>query len=529
MATQTTLGNSRDLSDAKSPWTGFSLGCCGDRTLTALINFLWLPPLRSIQRVQPPANQDRDRWDNPLAARYASAEMTGLWSDNHRYTLWRQVWLALAEGEAELGLPISSQQLAEMRAHLDTIDFSKAADYERRMRHDVFAHLHAFADDCPAARPIIHLGATSAFVTDNTDLVLIRESLDLVAARLATVIERLSAQALATKDLVCLGRTHLQPAQPTTIGKRICLWIHDLLLDLEEITHRRKLLRARGVKGTTGTQASFLELFGGDHARVRRLDELVAAKLGFHSSYEVTGQTYTRKIDSQVVTALAGLSESCHKAGNDLRLAAAWGEMEEPFEKDQVGSSAMPYKRNPMRAERMCGLARFVMGLAVTAGQTAATQWLERTLDDSAPRRLVLPQAFLAADAQLVIYANIAGGLVVLPGGVRKNLEAHLPFLASEKILMAATTAGGDRQTLHEALRTHSHAATARIRDGHDNDLAARLVADPLFSGVDLAAAMRADDLAGRSAEQVVEFVAGAVRTALEDCPTRGPEAVLKV
>ena len=479
--------------------------------------------------MQPPVNQDRDRWDNPLAARYASAEMTGLWSDNHRYSLWRRVWLALAESEAELGLPISPHQLAEMRAHLDTIDFVKAADYEQRMRHDVFAHLHAFADDCPAARPIIHLGATSAFVTDNTDLVLIRESLDLVAARLATVIERLAEQALKTKDIVCLGRTHLQPAQPTTIGKRICLWIHDLLLDLEEVTHRRKLLRARGVKGMTGTQASFLELFGGDHARVRRLDELVALKLGFHSSYEVTGQTYTRKIDSQVVAALAGVSESCHKAGNDLRLAAAWGEMEEPFEKDQVGSSAMPYKRNPMRAERMCGLGRYVMGLAVTAGQTAATQWLERTLDDSAPRRLVLPQAFLATDAQLVIYANIGGGLVVLPGGVRKNLEAHLPFLASEKILMAATTAGGDRQTLHEALRTHSHAATARIREGHDNDLAARLAADPLFADVDLEAAMRPDDLAGRSSEQVVEFVAGAVGTALAYCPARGPEAVLKV
>ena len=288
-------------------------------------------------------------------------------------------------------------------------------------------------------------------------------------------------------------------------------------------------MRARGVKGTTGTQASFLELFAGDHAKVRRLDELVAQKLGFHSSYEVTGQTYTRKVDSQVCAALAGVSESTHKTGNDLRLAAAWGELEEPFEKEQVGSSAMPYKRNPMRAERRCGLARFVMGLAATAGQTAATQWLERTLDDSAPRRLVLPQALLATDAQLVIYANIAGGLVVLPGGIRRNLEAHLPFLASEKILMAATTAGGDRQTLHEALRTHSHAATARIRDGHPNDLAARLAADPLFQDVDIAAAMRADDLAGRAAQQVEDFVAEAVEVALATCPARGPESALKV
>jgi adenylosuccinate lyase len=475
------------------------------------------------------APDPRDRWDNPLAARYASAEMTRLWSDNHRYLLWRKTWLALAEAQAELGLPITAGQLAEMRAGLEPIDFGKAAEYERRMRHDVFAHLHTFGDACPSARPILHLGATSAFVTDNADLVLIRESLDLLTARLATVIERLAARALETKALVCLGRTHLQPAQPTTIGKRICLWIHDLLLDLEEITHRRKLLRARGVKGTTGTQASFLELFGGDHAKVRRLDELVAARLGFHSSYEVTGQTYTRKVDSQVVAALAGLAESTQKAGNDLRLAAAWGELEEPFENEQVGSSAMPYKRNPMRAERMCGLGRFVMGLAVTAGQTAATQWLERTLDDSAPRRLVLPQAFLATDAQLVLFANIAGGLVVLPGGIRRNLEAHLPFLASEKILMAGTTAGGDRQTLHEALRTHSHAATAAMREGRPNDLAARLATDPLFAEVDLEAAMHASDLAGRASSQVEEFVTGAVAAALADCPTRAAEAAVRV
>jgi adenylosuccinate lyase len=469
-------------------------------------------------------------WDNPLATRYASAEMTRIWSDNHRYRLWRETWLALAEAEAELGLPITREQLDEMRTALARpIDFAKAAEYERRMRHDVFAHLHAFGDACPKARPILHLGATSAFVTDNTDLILMRESLDLLVARLATVIERLAAKALETKSLVCLGRTHLQPAQPTTIGKRICLWIHDLLLDLEELTHRRKLLRARGVKGTTGTQASFLELFAGDHAKVRRLDEMVAAKLGFHSSYEVTGQTYTRKIDSQVIAALAGASESMHKAGNDLRLAAAWGELEEPFETEQVGSSAMPYKRNPMRAERMCGLARFVMGLAATAGQTAAVQWMERTLDDSAPRRLVLPQAFLATDAQLVIYANVAGGLVVLPGGIKRNLDAHLPFLASERILMAATKAGGDRQTLHEAIRTHSHAATARIRAGHDNDLVARLADDPLFGGIDLHAALAEPGLAGRAAEQVEEFVQGAVRTALAECPARVADAALRV
>jgi adenylosuccinate lyase len=471
----------------------------------------------------------RNVWENPLATRYASAEMARLWSDNHRYKLWRQTWLALAEAESELGLPVTREQLDEMRANLEPIDFAKAADYEKKTRHDVFAHLHTFGDACPKARPILHLGATSAFVTDNTDLMLMRDSLELVSARLATVIERLAEKATETRDIVCLGLTHLQPAQPTTIGKRICLWIHDLLLDLEEIDHRRRQLRARGAKGTTGTQASFLELFAGDHAKVRALDELVSRKLGFAASYDVTGQTYSRKIDSQVVSALAGISESTHKAGNDLRLSAASGELEEPFEQDQVGSSAMPYKRNPMRAERMCGLGRFVMGLAPTAGQTAAVQWFERTLDDSAPRRLVLPQAFLATDAQLVIYTNIAGGLVVLPGAIRRNLENQLPFLASERILMAATKGGGDRQTLHEALRQHSHAATAGIRQGLPNDLAARLAADPLFAAIDLEQAMDVRGLAGRASAQVEEFVAGPVRTALAAHPGRAAIANLRV
>ena len=471
----------------------------------------------------------RNVWENPLATRYASAEMARLWSDNHRYKLWRQTWLALAEAESELGLPVTREQLDEMRANLEPIDFAKAADYEKKTRHDVFAHLHTFGDACPKARPILHLGATSAFVTDNTDLMLMRDALELVSARLATVIERLAEKATETRDIVCLGLTHLQPAQPTTIGKRICLWIHDLLLDLEEIDHRRRQLRARGAKGTTGTQASFLELFAGDHAKVRALDELVSRKLGFAASYDVTGQTYSRKIDSQVVSALAGISESTHKAGNDLRLSAASGELEEPFEQDQVGSSAMPYKRNPMRAERMCGLGRFVMGLAPTAGQTAAVQWFERTLDDSAPRRLVLPQAFLATDAQLVIYTNIAGGLVVLPGAIRRNLENQLPVLASERILMAATKGGGDRQTLHEALRQHSHAATAGIRQGLPNDLAARLAADPLFAAIDLEQAMDVRGLAGRASAQVEEFVAGPVRTALAAHPGRAAIANLRV
>jgi len=475
------------------------------------------------------ATTSHDQWDNPLAARYASAEMASIWSNRHRYRLWREVWLALAECEAALGLPITPEQIAEMRANLEPIDFAKAAEYERRVRHDVFAHLHTFGDACPKARGIMHLGATSAYVTDNADLILLRESLDLLIARLATVIERLADRARETRAVVCLGRTHLQVAQPTTVGKRICLWIQDLLLDLEELQHRRRLLRARGVKGTTGTQASFLELFQGDHEKVRRLDGMVSKALGFDASYDVTGQTYSRKVDTQVLSAAAGICESAHKAGNDLRLAAAWGELEEPFEQEQVGSSAMPYKRNPMRAERMCGLGRFVMGLVATAAQTTAVQWMERTLDDSAPRRLVLPQAFLATDAVLVIYANIAGGLVTMPGIIAANLRPHLPFLASEKILMAATTAGGDRQELHEAIRRHSHAATAGLREGRPNDLAERLAADPLFASIDLAQAMNGLDLAGRAPEQVDEFLAGPVATALASCPRRAAAETLRV
>jgi adenylosuccinate lyase len=474
-------------------------------------------------------SEGTERWGNPLADRYASKEMAYIWSDRHRYGLWRRMWLALAEAEAEMGLPITPSQLDQMRSHLDTVDFAKAAAFERQTRHDVFAHLHTFGEDCPEAKPIMHLGATSAYVTDNTDLFLIRESLDLATARLATVIERLASKARETKSIICLGRTHLQPAQPTTIGKRICLWILDLLLDLEELHHRRAHLCARGVKGTTGTQASFLELFNGDHDKVRHLDELVSKKMGFEKSFPVTGQTYPRKIDSQVLATLGGIAESSHKAGNDLRIAAAWGELEEPFETDQVGSSAMPYKRNPMRAERMCGLSRFIMGLQQTASQTAAVQWYERTLDDSAPRRLVLPQAFLATDAVLVIYSNIAGGLVVLPGSIRRNLEQHIPFLASERLLMAATTAGGDRQELHEAIRRHSHAATAGIRDGRDNDLVERLAADPLFKNVDLQASLTIEGLEGRAVTQVDEFLDGPVKDALKKCPERTDESELRV
>ncbi len=333
-------------------------------------------------------------YSNPLIERYASREMAALWGPARKFGTWRRLWVALAEAEAELGLPITRKQIAELRAKVDDIDLAKAAEYERKLRHDVMAHVHTYGDACPGARGIIHLGATSCYVTDNTDLLLIREALELVRGRIAAVIAGLAEFARQYRDLACLGFTHLQPAQPTTVGKRACLWIYDLVSDLGEVEHRLSQLKARSVKGTTGTQASFLELFAGDHAKVRRLEELVATKLGFAKSYAVTGQTYSRKVDVQVLDTLGGVAVSAHKAATDLRLLQSRKEIEEPFETDQIGSSAMAYKRNPMRAERICGLARFVMSLQSSAAATAATQWLERTLDDSANRRLVLPQAF---------------------------------------------------------------------------------------------------------------------------------------
>jgi adenylosuccinate lyase len=451
-------------------------------------------------------------YDNPLATRYASREMAALWSPQRKFGTWRRLWLALAESEAELGLPVSLAQIAELAAHLDDIDFAAADAHERRLRHDVMAHVHAFGDQCPQARGIIHLGATSCFVTDNTDLLLMREALGLVQARLVRVIDRLATFAAEYRDLPCLGFTHLQPAQPTTVGKRATLWIYDLVLDLAEVEHRTAALRFRGAKGTTGTQASFLALFGGDHAKVRELERRVNAKMGFTESYAVTGQTYSRKVDAQVVATLSGIAQSAHKAGNDLRLLQSRKEVEEPFETEQIGSSAMAYKRNPMRAERICGLARYAMGLEAPMAQTAATQWLERTLDDSALRRLVLPQAFLAIDAMLVLYQNVASGLVVYPQVIARHLSEELPFMATENIMMAAVERGGDRQELHERIRQHSQAAAAVVKqEGRPNDLLDRLARDKAFAGVDLAGLADARQFVGRAAEQVDEFLAEVV------------------
>jgi adenylosuccinate lyase len=451
-------------------------------------------------------------YQNPLTSRYSSEEMSRTWSPQTKFSTWRQLWIALAEAQQELGLAITDEQIEEMRRYRDTINFAAAATYERKLRHDVMAHVHAFGDQCPAARPIIHWGATSCFVTDNTDLILLRSSLEFVRDRLVAVIDRLAKFATDTKDIACLGYTHLQPAQPTTVGKRACLWVQDLVLDLAEVEHRQQQLRARSIKGTTGTQASFLKLLEGDHDKVRRLEKLVTQKIGFEDSYPVTGQTYPRKLDSQVLDVLSGIAQSAHRCAGDLRLLASRKEVEEPFETSQVGSSAMAYKRNPMRSERICGLARFVMSLTSNTAQTAATQWMERTLDDSANRRLVLPQAFLATDAILILYENIATGLVVYPQVIKSHLWEELPMMATENILMAAVAAGGDRQTLHERIRQHSQAAASRVKnEGEPNDLLERLGNDPAFEGVDLQAALEVSQLKGRATQQVDEFVSEVV------------------
>jgi adenylosuccinate lyase len=448
-------------------------------------------------------------YENPLISRYASRSMARLWSDQRKFSTWRQLWVWLAQSEQELGLSITDQQLAELESHIETIDFAAAADYEQRLRHDVMAHVHAYADDCPTARGIIHWGATSCFVTDNTDLLLLREALQQIRDRLVCVIDTLAGFAAAQRDVACLAYTHLQPAQPTTVGKRACLWLHDLVSDLADVEFRLDHLKARSTKGTTGTQASFLELFEGDHQKVRQLERRVAEKMGFSDSYPVTGQTYSRKVDTQILDLLSGIAQSAHKAASDLRLLANRKEMEEPFGKDQIGSSAMAYKRNPMRSERICSLARYAMSLQSSAANTLATQWMERTLDDSANRRLVLPQAFLAVDAILLIYQNVTSGLVVYPRVIDRNLREELPFMATENILMAAVAAGGDRQDLHERIRQHSQAASQQVKgEGQANDLLDRLAADEAFSNVDFAATLNVLDYVGRAPQQVDDFLA---------------------
>jgi len=459
-------------------------------------------------------------YENPLVARYASKAMAELWSGQKKFSTWRRLWVALAEAELDLGLNISGTQIDELRSKVDAIDFDAAKAHEKRLRHDVMAHVHAYGDVAPLARPIIHLGATSCYVTDNTDLILLRDGLTMVRDGLVGAIDALATFAQTYRDLPCLGYTHYQPAQLVTVGKRATLWCCELILDLQDVEFRLENLGFLGVKGTTGTQASFLALFDGDHAKVEALDRKVADAFGFPTILPVSGQTYTRKIDSQVVSTLAAVAESAHRFGSDLRLLAHEREVEEPFEADQIGSSAMAYKRNPMRAERMCSIARFAMALPAPTNQTAATQWLERTLDDSAIRRMVLPQAFLAVDALLTLYLNVVPGLVVNPGMIVRHVAAELPFMATENIMMAATQLGGDRQDLHERIRTHSIAAAARIKQGDGtNDLIDRLSTDPAFGGVDLASVLEPSQFVGRAPEQVDAFLSDHVEPIRERYP----------
>ncbi|MCL2031193.1 MAG: adenylosuccinate lyase [Oscillospiraceae bacterium] len=408
--------------------------------------------------------------------------MLELFGPDKKFSTWRRLWLALARAERELGLPVTREQLDEMAAHLDDIDYERAADWERKLRHDVMAHIRAWGEQCPAAAPIIHLGATSCYVGDNTDILILRDALTLIAARLRAVMARLARFAGEYKALPTLGYTHFQPAQMVTVGKRAALWLHDLLLDLDEVEHRLASLKLLGSKGTTGTQASFKELFGGDEDQVRRLEERIAAEMGFDGVYPVSGQTYPRKVDAYVLHTLSGIAQSAAKFAADVRLLSHLKEVEEPFESGQVGSSAMPYKRNPMRCERISSLARVVMGFVPVAEHTAAGQWFERTLDDSAGKRVSVPEAFLAADAILNLYASVAGGLTVHPGMIARHIREELPFMASENILMRAVKAGGDRQELHEKIRLHALEAGRRVKDeGKPNDLLERIAADPAF------------------------------------------------
>jgi adenylosuccinate lyase len=452
--------------------------------------------------------KDTDVYTSPLVERNASREMAELFGAQKKFSTWRRLWLELAKAQQKLGLDIKNGQIKQMARHLDDIDFKKASRYEKQFRHDVMAHVYTFADAAPKAEPIIHLGATSCYVGDNADLIIMREGLQIVAGKLAALINLLGKFADKYRALPTLGFTHYQPAQLTTVGKRATLWCYEFVMDLEEIEHRLETLPFRGVKGTTGTQASFLELFDGNHSKVKQLDKAVAAAFGFKKICAVTGQTYQRKIDALIINTLASIAQSAHKMCNDIRLLANLKEIEEPFEQSQIGSSAMPYKRNPMRCERTTALSRFVLSLASSPQMTASEQWFERTLDDSANRRIVIPEAFLAVDGIMEILINVADGLVVYPKVIAAHVAAELPFMATENILMAAVKAGGNRQELHEKIRLHSQAAAAQVKNlGRPNDLVGRLKADMAFASIDFEKILNPDDYVGRAPQQVDEFI----------------------
>ncbi|MFZ5974808.1 MAG: adenylosuccinate lyase, partial [Bacillota bacterium] len=449
-----------------------------------------------------------------------------------RIRTWRRLWIALAEAEQDLGLNITDEQIAELRAHTEDINFGDAAKKEREIRHDVMAHVYAYGLQCPAARGIIHLGATSCYVTDNADMIIYKKALALVRDKLVKAIANLAGFAREHASLPCLGYTHLQVAQPVTVGKRACLWIQDLMLDLSDIEYVMDSLKLLGSKGTTGTQASFLSLFDGDHEKCRRLDSLIAKKMSFAATYAVTGQTYPRKEDSRIVNALSGIAQSAHRFGSDVRLLQHMRELEEPFEKSQVGSSAMAYKRNPMRCERICSIARYVIADALNPAMTASTQWLERTLDDSANRRIAIPEAFLAVDAILSLIINVTDGMVVYPAIINRRLKEYLPFIATENLLMAAVKAGGDRQALHERIRVHSMEASRRMKEGDGVcDLIGRLADDPAFSMTlpELEALMEPSLYIGRAPEQVHEYLTNEVQPVLDAHPVGNITAEINI
>lgn len=462
---------------------------------------------------------DRSTYESPLSSRYASDKMQYIFSQDKKFSTWRRLWVALARAEMELGLPVTQEQVDELEAHITDIDYDLAAKKERELRHDVMAHIHTYGASCPKAMPIIHLGATSCYVGDNTDIIIMREGLSLVRDELVRVLDALARFADKYKSLPTLGFTHFQAAQLVTVGKRATLWMNELLLDLEEVEHRIAALKLLGCKGTTGTQASFLELFEGDHEKCKELDRRIAREMGFKGTVPVSGQTYSRKVDAAVLSTLSGIAQSACKFATDVRLLCHLKEVEEPFETKQIGSSAMPYKRNPMRCERICALARYVIADAANPAYTAATQWFERTLDDSANKRLSVPEAFLAVDAILNIYENVASGLVVHEKVIEKHILEELPFMASENIMMDAVKRGGDRQQLHERIRIHSQEAGRNVKElGLTNDLIDLLAADPMFglSREELTAHMEPSRYIGRCPQQVDDFLKDCVRPVLE-------------
>jgi len=474
----------------------------------------------------------RRRYVSPFSSRYASDEMQYLFSEQFKFSTWRKLWCVLAESERELGLDISQEQIDEMRAHVDDINFEVAEEREKKVRHDVMSHVYAYGVQCPKAAPIIHLGATSCFVGDNTDIIIMKEAALLLLPKIAQVIKNLSGFALRYKSLPCLGYTHLQPAQLTTVGKRATLWINDLLYDVDELEHRLSKLMLRGAKGTTGTQASFLDLFEGNEEKVKKLDLLIAEKTGFSGCVPVCGQTYSRKIDSYFISALSGLAQSAYKFSNDIRLLQSFEEIEEPFEKDQIGSSAMPYKRNPMRCERISALSRYIIADCVNPAVTAGTQWLERTLDDSANKRISVAEAFLAADAILNIYINVSSGLVVYDKVIERRVMEKLPFMATENIMMECVKQGGNRQELHEKLRVHSHASAAKVKlEGEKNDLIDRIVSDPSFnlSAGELNKHLVPSLYIGRSVSQTCEFIESCAIPVIEKYCKREIKSELKI